>query len=889
MGFKVTDHKQFLLLSFLFILIFYSGSPLIAQQPRANQQADRSSSMNIGRFYGKLVDEQGKGIGFAAIQLFGMKFDRESRSMKEAMISGQITEENGDFSLEQLPIMGDFTLKVSILGYSNLEKKVTFGIPMRRPGGEQKEGQNQQPTQSGRGNWQGGMSGGNFDVDLGNIILTVDPQMLDEIIVEGEATNVQLALDKKIFRVDKDASAEGGTAIDALRNVPSLSVDLDGNLTLRNASPQVFIDGRPTTLTLDQIASSEIERVEVITNPSAKYDASGGQAGIVNLVLKRNKRIGYNGSIRAGGDSQGGVNIGGNLNVREGKINAFLNGFFNSHVRKGTNETDRQNFFGNPRTNIFQTGDTESGGSFATLRAGFDWFMSNRNTLTFEGSFRRGMFDTDDVLNTKIDSLFQNTTNFSESVRTSVRDREFRSLGGSVLFKHLFPKKGQELTADISLSRFKMDNFNEFDTRFLNSGINSQEIQQGNGTTTFITLQTDYVNPVGENGKIELGARGAFRNYDNNNASFVFNPQQDQFVRVFNFTDEYEFMDDVLAAYGIFSQEFKKWGYSAGIRVESSRYTGELPESQSKFENDFPLSIFPSGFITYKLNDKDNIQLSYTRRINRPSFFNLIPFTDFTDSLNLRRGNPDLLPEFTNSFEFTYQNIFEKGDNLLISAYLKQASDLITTFQTTEFDPFLNREVVIQSYQNSNSSVAYGVEFTLRNTLAKNVTLTSNLNLYNSRVDASNIEEGLINEQFTWFLKENLSINLPKVFTLQINGEYKSRAAFSPASQSGRFHGWMRSTNTAQGYTLPTWFVNVSIRKNILKRKGSLTLSMSDIFRSRQRGTHSESEFFVQDTWRLSNPQVVRLNFSYRFGKMDTSLFKRKNTKTSNEGAELMN
>ena len=259
-----------------------------------------------------------------------------------------------------------------------------------------------------------------------------------------------------------------------------------------------------------------------------------------------------------------------------------------------------------------------------------------------------------------------------------------------------------------------------------------------------------------------------------------------------------------------------------------------------------------------------------------PSFFNLIPFTDFSDSLNLRRGNPNLLPEFTNSFEVTYQNIFDGGDNLLITAYYKTATDLITTFQEAEFNELLGQEVIISTYQNSNSSLAYGMEFTLRNSVSKAITLTSNLNLYNSRVDASNVESDLINDQFTWFLKENLSIRLPKSFTLQINGEYRSRAAFSPSSGGGRRHGWRRTTNTAQGYTKERWFVDVSVRKSIMKRKGTLTASIRDIFRTRISGSFSESDFFLQDSWRLRNPQVVSLNFSYRFGKMDTSLFKRK-------------
>ncbi|MEM9681090.1 MAG: outer membrane beta-barrel family protein, partial [Bacteroidota bacterium] len=291
-----------------------------------------------------------------------------------------------------------------------------------------------------------------------------------------------------------------------------------------------------------------------------------------------------------------------------------------------------------------------------------------------------------------------------------------------------------------------------------------------------------------------------------------------------------------------------------------------------------------------KINEKDNLQLSYSRRINRPNFFTLIPFTDFTDSLNLRRGNPDLTPEFTNSYELTYQNIFEKGDNVLISAYYKSASDLITTYQFSEFDPSLQREVIIQTFENSNNSYAYGMEFTTRNTFAKIFTLVSNLNVYNARVDASNIQEGLINDQFTWFLKENLQVSLPKGFTLQINGQYQSRTAFDINSNQGRFRGFRRqATNTAQGYTIPVWFVDVSIRKSIMKRKGTITASMSDVFGTRQTGAFADTEFFIQETWRLRQPQVVRVNFFYRFGKADASLFKRKNTNSGSDGGELMN
>ena len=869
--------------STLLVLFALSSVLLTAQSWQGRQGGGNRQAMQVGRFYGKVVDESGKGVGYAAVQLFGMRFDTVSKTRKETLVSGQITEENGDFNMEKLPVMGTFTLRISILGYSTVEQEVTFGLTR-----EKMREQGRSSGGRGRGGFNPGAMAGNFEKDLGNIVISTDAQTLDEVVVRGEAANVTLALDKKIFRVDKDATAAGGTAEDALRNVPSLSVDIDGNLTVRNASPQLFIDGRPTNLTLDQIAADEIESVEVITNPSAKYDASGGQGGIVNIVLKKDRRIGYNGNVRAGVDTRGGYNVGGNINVREGKVNGFLNAGIFSRASVSEGETERENYFGNPLTNVLQVNDSDFRGNFNSLRGGMDWFMDNRNTLTFEGNYRQGNFDPETTLRTFTDSLLSSGVSTSESIRESFTNRQFESLGGSILYKRLFVKKGQELTADISYRGFTFEGGGDYATQFIGTNFMTDERQNSTSESDFITAQMDYVEPFGENIKVEAGLRAQIREYQSTNFNFYSDTENPQEIRIFNFADEYEFEDAVYAAYTTFSMQANKWSYQVGLRLESSQYSGTLPESQTTFENDYPASLFPSAFVTYNINENDNIQASYTRRINRPSFFNLIPFTDFSDSLNLRRGNANLLPEFTNSYEINYQNIFDKGDNLLVTLYYKTAKDLITTYQFAEFIEELGQEVIISTYENSNSSKAYGAEITLRNTLAKGFTQTANLNLYNSEVDASNVAEGLVNEQFSWTFKENISIDIPKVFTVQITGEYRSRAAFSPSS-GGRYRGWRGTSNTAQGYTKDLWSVDLALRKNILNRKGTITASIRDIFRTRISGSFSESEFFVQDSWRLRNPQIVSVNFSYRFGNPDFSLFRRKNTNVNNDGADMMN
>jgi len=859
--------------------------PLYAQIPHGGigGRPEMSAQTNIGRFYGKVIDEKTKEpLPYASVQLLGMKFDTVSRKMQETMIAGQLTLDNGEFSLEKLPVMGEFTLKISYLSYVTYEQKVSFGLRGGKPG-------------AGKPTGNPGAMAGAVDKDLGNIKLGVSNTLLKEVEVLGEASKVVLALDKKVYRVDKDNIAAGGTAEDALKNVPSLNVDIDGNLTMRSAAPQIFVDGRPTNLTLDQIPADAIDNVEVITNPSSKYDASGGGAGIVNIVLKKERRIGYNGSVRAGLDMRGRANLGGDFNAREGNINVFLGGNLNQRRSLSSGGTDRLNFpfigqENRPVTNIFQSSDAENKGLFMTGRAGMDWFINNRNTLSVSGNMHGGEMNNSDLIDIHTDSLtFGNIYNSSDALRESDSKRQFRNFGSQISFKHLFPKEGKEWTADANLNGSRSENEGFFNTDYLNSAnLSSSQKQTGKGSNEFFTFQTDFVNPLGNGLKMELGARTAIRNFRSENANFQDSLADGQYYRVPGFADRYKFNDQVYAGYGTFSQSFKKWGYQVGLRAESSQYTGTLLDTDSTFNVNFPLQLFPSVFLTYKLDEEDQIQLSYTRRINRPNFFQLIPFPDFSDSLNLSRGNPNLVPEFNNSLELNYQNVFSKGHNLLVSAYYKRSTNLLTRYLTQEYDPAIYRDtVIVSTYQNANSSQAYGMEFTVKNVFWKILELTTNLNFYNSIVDATNVQEGLENQQFTYFIKENVSIKLPKNFTIQLNGSFQSRTAFDTNSGNRGGHGgWGGPTSTAQGYTIPVGYVDFSIRKDFWKRTGSLTLSMQDIFRSRRTGSFTESDYFSQETWRRRDPQLVRVNFSYRFGKFDVSLFRRKNTRTETEGMD---
>lgn len=888
-GFPPSVRQIYLIV--ILLLTSFSFQSLSAQTPGGGRPGGGNfnpAQMNIGRFYGKIVDnETGKGIAYASIQLVGMQWDTVTKRMEKKVVGGQLTEENGEFSLENLPIMGDFTLKVNYLGYATIEQTVTFGIKpgQGRPGGG---------GGGGGGGQRPNMGAGAVEKDLGNIRLSVNSTVLKEVEISAEATRATLALDKKVYRVDKDNVAAGGTAEDALKNIPSLNVDIDGNLTLRNAAPQLFIDGRPTPLSLDQIPADAIENVEVITNPSARFDAGGGQSGIVNIVLKKERKIGYNGSVRTGIDMRGRVNIGGDINAREGKMNVFLGGNYNQRRNLSTGQTDRFNLINGVTDNrVLQNTDSENNGFFGSGRAGLDWFINNRNTLTLSGNLHGGTWNNEDDIAILTDyysngviGSTQNSRRFSET------ERAFRNFGSQVLFKHLFPKEGQEWTADLNINGANFDNTGTYRTDYLSTAGTPQSRQQssGDGTNRFYTLQTDYVEPLKNGIKMEAGLRAAIRDYDSNNANFN-TDTAGNLVQVTNIADRYNFHDEVYAAYGTFSKSFAKWGFQTGLRAESSRYVGTLPQTGQQFKNQYPISLFPSAFLTYKVNEEDNLQLNYSRRVNRPSFFNLIPYPDFSDSLNLSVGNPDLVPEFTNSLELSYQNIFSKRHNLLTSLWFKHSENLITRYYYQQFDPIRERTIVVSTYENTDNSMAYGLELTLKNTLWNIFDLTTNANFFNSVLNAQNIENSLSTEQFTWFVKENLSLKLPKQFTLQLNGSYQSRTAFDTGGggygRGGGGMGWGGSNSTAQGYTIPVWFVDASVRKDLWNRKGSITLSIQDIFRSRKTGSYNASSIFTQESWRRRDAQLVRLNFSYRFGKFDASLFRRKNTRSEEGGMDF--
>ena len=870
----------------LFSIFLFLSIQSFAQIPGGGRPGGGAQNMNMGRFYGRIVDgKTNKSIEAASIQLIQSKMDTVTKKRKDVVVAGQLTKGNGDFSLESLPIMGQFKLKITAIGFLPLEQNVKFDINMN--GGDFSKMLN------------------NIDVDLGNIKLEVDAKQLDEVKVVGTKPFMQMGVDRKVFNVEKNLVSTGQTASEMMKNIPGVDVDIDGNVSLRNASPTIFVDGRPTNLTLDQIPSDAIQSVELITNPSAKFDASGGMSGIINIILKKNRKAGYNGNIRAGIDSRAMPNFGGDINIKQGKINVFASSMYNKRKSIGEGQSIREEFFASPSIKYDQSNNPLSTGFFNFNRAGLDFFADNRNTFTLSGSYVRGQFDNSDKLSIQTDTLYSSGTKSILSERVTNSSFSFDNAGAALGYKHLFSKKGMELTADLNYNNSLNKSNGGFQTQYYDlanspKGGLIDQTQQGKGSNSFYTIQTDFTNPLGEKAKLELGLRAAIRDFQSENLNYIYNLALNQYIPITSINANYKFNDRVLAFYGTYANTIgKKTNYQLGLRVENSKYTGTLLTNGNTFGNSYPLSLFPSLNLTHQIDQTQDIQFSFARKINRPNFFQILPFVDYTDSLNISRGNPDLVPEFTNSLELNYQKSFKKSHSILISAYFKQTNNLITRYQVKEESSTPGKDILINTYINANSSRAYGLEFTARNPVTKWLEFTTNLNFFNSAINSSNLQVDLNNSLWSFFGKINANIKLPANFTLQLAGDYRSKTILPQNSSNrgggggggwggGGGGGWGGFVQTsAQGYIDPNYGFEFALRKEFLKdKKGALTLSMNDVFKTKVYGSYSESQYFTQTNSRRRDWQVFRLNFNYRFGKIDASIFKRKNVRSGSDGMQ---
>ncbi|NIG57449.1 outer membrane beta-barrel family protein [Chitinophaga sp. Cy-1792] len=831
-----------------------------AQPPAGAPRGGGMPGGMTGHLYGKVIDADGKPVPYVSVIILQPKLDSVTKKMKDVLLKGALTKANGEFSLDDIPMRPKLKMKISGTGYKAVERPVTF------------------PP---------------FDKDLGNIKLETDVAQLQGVTVAGTKPLMQLDVDKKVFNVEKNLTSAGGTAVDVMKNVPSVNVDIDGNVTVRNSSPQLYIDGRPTTLTLDQIPADAIESVEVITNPSAKYDASGGNAGILNLVLKKNRKTGYNGNLRAGVDKRGALNGGADFNLRQGKFNVSASAMGSQNKSVSTGFTDRNNFGDETPSFIHQDNYNKTKGGFLFGKLGVDYFMTNRTTVSVAGIKVHGAMKPNEVIGINTDSLFKTGTISNFSQRNSDSKFNFNANGLVLGMKHLFPKEGKELTVDVNYFGGSSTNNANYTTNYYTgkdiTGTEAQRID-GGGKISFLTAQTDFVDPLTKTMKLETGLRWSRRTTDSHTNNFMYDATTGEYIPLPAASINYRNNDNVYAAYASISDNIGKFGYKVGVRMESSNYDGTIKNTGQKFSNNYPASLFPSLFLTQKLNNSQELQASYTRRINRPNFFQLIPYTDSTDRLNITKGNPGLVPEFTQSVELSYLKTFKGNSTFMATLYYKYTNNLITRYIQKEFNPVTNDSLLINTYINANNSYSAGAELTATTSITKWWNLAANVNIYNSKINTNAVGASQ-DALWSWFGKLNNNVKLPWALELQLSGTYQSKTNL-PVNKDQRQDGppMQQSMNASQGYIKAFYGVDAALKKSFLKNNAaSITLAVNDIFRSRYSDQYSMSPYFNQLYSRLRDPQMFRATFAYRFGKMDVSLFKRKNMAAGMQGmSEVM-
>jgi ferric enterobactin receptor len=812
-----------------------------------------------GHIYGKLVDSTGKPISRASVLILKSTVDKATGKHKDILAKGVSTQNNGDFSAEDLPLNTPLKVKATAVGYTELNQTLTL---------------TPQTT----------------DNDLGSLQMTVKSSELQQVVVTASKPAMTVDMDKKVFNVSKDIVSAGGTGLDVLKNVPSINVDIDGNVSLRGGSPQIFVDGKPTTLTLDEIPSDAIESVEVITNPSAKYDASGGGAGILNIVLKKNRKTGYNGSVRAGVDRYGGGNLGASLNVRENKINvsADLNTRLNRDRTVGS--IQREDFSASPTTYLTQNELDTGKGAGMFGRLGIDYFINNKTTISVTGFMMHFHNNNTSNLTMNTDSMYSTGKISQYSTEEITGPRDFKGRGATLAFKRLFTKEKEEWTADASFFSGNAANNSLYATNTYLGGagtaLSSTEWQKiiGGGNDKNLVLQTDYSDPLGKHTTLETGLRAALQSRLNINNNYTYDADSSAYELIPSAASNYKSQSNVYAAYATLASNIGNFTYKAGLRVESSNYNGTLLNSGEKFSNQYPLGLFPSLFLGQKIGDGQELQLSYTRRVNRPNFFQLVPYTDSSNKLNITKGNPDLVPEFTQSLELSYLKTFHANSTFMASVYYKHTDHLITGYIEADTNAAAGTTTYINTYINAESSYSMGAELTAQLPITKWWDLSSNVNLYHSKINVAATDAIAQQALWSWFGKLNTNFRLPSGWAVQVSGMYQSKSNLpinTNSNQPGPPN--MQSQSASQGYIKPFYEADLAVKKAMLNNKLTASLSFSDIFRSRKQDQYTYSEYFTQDYSRLRNPQMLRLNLTYSFGKIDASLFKRKNNNVQSE------
>ncbi|MET1055880.1 MAG: TonB-dependent receptor [Pedobacter sp.] len=784
-----------------------------------------AQSPGSGKLTGKIVDAQtNETVPFASAVIM-------NRQTKVNVATGQ-TDVNGNLVINGIP-NGTFTIKISYVGYQTLIRdSVTVSASKQM-------------------------------LSLGTIKMkAAKGTVLNEVNVTAKKAPIQLGIDKKVFAVDQSLVSQGGSASDLLTNVPSIQIDVDGNVSLRGSTGvKVLIDGKPSVIgggdvasILASIPASSIETVEVITNPSSKYDAEGN-SGIINIVLKRNSKLGFNGNVALTAGNRDNYNGNASLSFQNKNINIYGNYGYRYGKR-----------IGGGFNNIKYLNRADSLGSAEQLttsnqiekshnaKAGIDYYLTTKDILSFSAAYNRRDQDKRDLLNVNTyNNIDGSPILLSDRINTT--DGSGNSYDLNLDYSHKF-KANHELTFNFGYSHGNNDNFQQYNTTVLSlNGLPSADPSEiltndNDGTNKNYNIQADYTMPLGKLGKLESGYRSQIKYSDNNTIAQTYNDATGAFDNNYRLSNLFNSKDQVHALYANYSNQIKNFGYQIGLRGEMARLNtnsggydqnGTVTNAAGRIAYD---RLYPSIFLTQKFTGEQQLQLSYTRRVNRPRPWDTNPFIDYSDPLSWRQGNPNLLPEDVHSYELSYSRFWPKV-TLITSLYSRHTNDLIQRVRSAPD----SAGVIIMTPYNLTQSTNSGVEIIAKVDPIKAWSFTANVNGYHSNIDAVPAYNIRQTSGYSWNANLTNNFTLPYNISLQVRGDYNSTEL------------------QAQGKRKAMYGVDAGAKYDFPNKKASLSFNMRDVFNTRKFGAIIQDANTITDFQRYQKGQMGNLTFAYRFGQ----------------------
>ncbi len=821
--FQSNTAKAFLV---TFSLLISCG--LMAQQPAGpgsqNKPGANGASQRFGVISGALLDElTNEPIEYGSTALYRVK--------DSALLTGAITDAKGNFIFRDLA-PGRYYLKASFIGY---EIKYIPDIIISKQ---------------------------SADVQLGDIIIKPQQAILAGVEVVAKKALISNNLDKKVITVDKTMALSGGTATDIMENVPSVSVDAEGNVSLRgNSNITLLIDGKPASQAgisssdiLNQLPASSIESVEIITNPSVRYDPDG-TSGIINIVLKKKALQGFNGLVSVTAGTNDKYNGSLNLNYRANKLNVFAGVDARYNLYNSTSSSDRTSTFSDVVNILRQTEQGNRYRNSLNISGGIDYTFDTRNNITLSAQSRIMSFGSEGATVYKnflgTDSLLRYFN------RNSNSERRINSMNYSLSYKHTFTQKGREFTQDFVYNDNTMNNDQQINQQdydvqtMLESGLLQQQRNYAVNKNYFFTAQGNYIHPFINGARVETGYKYSLRDmgmdYDYTN----FNNETSKWENLALLKNHYDFKEQQIAVYGIYSNSWKKLKYQGGIRYEQVYSDSKVEQTDTTYNKSY-YSFYPSLHTQYDLGKGRELQFSYSRRVDRPSPREMNPYVDYSDSLNIRQGNPDLNPEYTNSLELGMMKYWEKY-SLTSTAFFRNTAGLVEDITRIE-----STGITYSMPQNINNSKSYGFEFVASANPYKWLRINSNLSFYQYWVSALPLQNIPETSQFSWSGRLNATFTYSKNGSFQMIGNYSSPTS-SPQST--------RSAN---------YSVDASLRQDFFKSKMSVSLRLTDIFNTRNYNYTTTGLNFTSVNKRSFESRVLYAGIQFKLNnynkKSDKSL-----------------